>query len=556
MEASDTYLFTPFILTTVETEKDAPIKDAEPLISKSIEFIIQLIIADIDKKGDEEIIGLTKIGWPFWTFLIDTNYGYFVDGLQISSADIQITKPPRYNDLKKLNVEMDKYVSTLKDINAELSKRRPREEKLRITGLFKQDFIELLSFLFRLAKKSETEGIVPVTSLISQNSAKEYTKELSNCLSSIDKNLQEFEELKQAVLTSCTDWVEDITKTITIQEENYDLQINQMIAEVNEKVSEYAALMENKIHQLNEDKQKKTNRELNTLREELEPHINVLRCLYVEVRDTFKEIKEEQFVESILNKVGTMVNFANKDAKKIEDIVRRITYSYENCSDKIAHINEDFETKKAKLEKENSEKIEMEKEKVENLKNEKQKKLEELELLRQKLLREIKTLKDALSNTKSTLQSTQWTPSFLFQPKWIEKVNEHKLVYVPLILVKYAKKDDRNRIRLSTRLPVIIDLESTKDLKEQIKSSTHPIQKKISALNKTINDKVKRDQQLHKVFDDAFLQLDFATDEAKKEVLLQGLFELKEKNFISEETGENIKKQFDEILRRGHNNQL
>ncbi|MCK5588625.1 MAG: hypothetical protein KAI34_07875, partial [Candidatus Lokiarchaeota archaeon] len=97
---------------------------------------------------------------------------------------------------------------------------------------------------------------------------------------------------------------------------------------------------------------------------------------------------------------------------------------------------------------------------------------------------------------------------------------------------------------------------STKDLKEQIMSSTHPIQKKISALNKTINDKVKRDQQLHKVFDEVFLQLDFAADEAKKEVLLQGLFELKEKNFISEETGENIKKQFDEILRRGHNNQL
>lgn len=562
MESIDMHLFVPFMLRTVETEKEATVKDAESLISQAIEFTIQFMITDIDKNDDEDIIGFSKIGWPFWTFLIDKNYGYFVDGLQISSADIQITTPPRYNDLKRLNVEIDEYLSILKRINSEISKRRPKKDKLKISGFFKPDLIEIISSLFGLAKKTDKEEIIPIMPLISQTTAKEYTKEFNNLLSSIDKNLVEFKEFKQAILTSSTNWVQDIAKTSTIQEENYDSQINQMTTKVNENISEYIAMLENKIHQLNEDKQNKTNSEIYKLREELEPHINVLRLLYVEVRDTYKEINDvqkaqgKQFVDNILNKAGTMVNFAKKDAKKIEGIVQRITYSYEKCNNKIKYIYEEYESKKEKLEKENSERIENEQQKVVNLKNDKQKKLEELELLKQQLLKEIKSLKEALNNTESTLQSTQWTPSFLFQPKWIEKVNEHKLVHIPLILNKYAKKDDRNRTRLNTRLPVIIDLESTKALNEQMKSTTHPIQERISALNKMINDKLKGDQKLQKIFDEALLQLNFTTDKAKKEVLFKGLSELKEKNFISEETGEYYKKQFDEIIPKGHNNQL
>ena len=53
MESSDTQLFVPFVLMTIETEKDAPIKDAEPRISKSIEFAIQFMGADMDKKSNE-----------------------------------------------------------------------------------------------------------------------------------------------------------------------------------------------------------------------------------------------------------------------------------------------------------------------------------------------------------------------------------------------------------------------------------------------------------------------------------------------------------------------
>ncbi len=562
MESIDMHLFVPFVLRTVKTEKEETIKDAESLISQAIEFAIQFMVTDMDKEGDEDIIGFSKIGWPFWTFLIDTNYGYFVDGLQISSADIQVTTPPRYNDLKKLNVEIDDYLNILKSINTEISKRRPKKDKLKISGFFKPDLIEIISSIFGLAKKTDKEEIIPIMPLISQTTAKEYTKEFNNLLSSIEKNLVEFMEFKQAILTSSTNWIQDIAKTSTIQEENYDSQINQMITKVNENISEYTAMLKNKIHQLNEDKQNKTNSEIYKLREELEPHINVLRLLYVEVRDTYKEINEvqkaqgEQFVENILNKAGTMVKFAKKDAKKIEDIVRRITYSYEKCNNKIKHIYEEYESKKEKLEKENSERIENEQQKVVNLKNDKQKKLEELELLNQQLLKEIKSLKETLNNTESTLQSTQWAPSVLFQPKWIEKVNEHKLVYIPLILNKYAKKDDRNRIRLNIRLPVIIDLESPKALNEQMKSTTHPIQKRISALNKMINDKLKGDQELQKIFDEALLQLNFITDTAKKEVLFQGLSSLKEKNFISEEIGEYYKKQFDEIILKGHNNQL
>jgi len=562
MESIDMHLFVPFVLRTVKTEKEETIKDAESLISQAIEFAIQFMVTDMDKEGDEDIIGFSKIGWPFWTFLIDTNYGYFVDGLQISSADIQVTTPPRYNDLKKLNVEIDDYLNILKSINTEISKRRPKKDKLKISGFFKPDLMEIISSLFGLAKKTDKEEIIPIMPLISQTTAKEYTKEFNNLLSSIEKNLVEFMEFKQAILTSSTNWIQDIAKTSTIQEENYDSQINQMITKVNENISEYTAMLKNKIHQLNEDKQNKTNSEIYKLREELEPHINILRLLYVEVRDTYKEINEvqkaqgEQFVENILNKAGTMVKFAKKDAKKIEDIVRRITYSYEKCNNKIKHIYEEYESKKEKLEKENSERIENEQQKVVNLKNDKQKKLEELELLKQQLLKEIESLKEALNNTESTLESTQWAPSVLFQPKWIEKVNEHKLVYIPLILNKYAKKDDRNRIRLNIRLPVIIDLESPKALNEQMKSTTHPIQKRISALNKMINDKLKGDQELQKIFDEALLQLNFITDTAKKEVLFQGLSSLKEKNFISEEIGEYYKKQFDEIILKGHNNQL
>ncbi|WP_287586631.1 hypothetical protein [Candidatus Borrarchaeum sp.] len=562
MESIDTHLFVPFVLGTVEAEKEATIKDAESLISQAIEFAIQFMTTDMNKEDDEDIIGFSKIGWPFWTFLIDTNYGYFIDGLQISSADIQITTPPRYNDLKKLNVEIDDYLNILKSIKTEISKRSPKKDKLKISGFFKPDLMEMISSLLELAKKTDKEEIIPIMPLISQTTAKEYTKEFNNLLSSIDKNLVEFKEFKQAVLTNSSNWVQDIAKTSTIQEENYDSQLNQMTTKVNENISEYTAMLENKIHQLNEDKQNKTNSEIHTLREELEPHINVLRLLYVEVRDTYKEINEvqkaqgEQFVENILNKASTMVKFAKKDAKKIEDIVRRITYSYEKCNNKIKYIYEEYESKKEKLEKENSERIENEQQKVVNLKNDKQKKLEELELLKQQLLKEINSLKEALNNTESTLQSTQWTPSFLFQPKWIEKVNEHKLVYIPLILNKYAKKDDRNRTRLNTRLPVIIDLESSKALNEQMKSTTHPIQERISALNKMINDKLKGDQKLQKIFDEALLQLNFTTDKAKKEVLFKGLSELKEKNFISEETGEYYKKQFDEIIPKGHNNQL
>jgi len=562
MESIDMHLFVPFVLRTVKTEKEETIKDAESLISQAIEFAIQFMVTDMDKEGDEDIIGFSKIGWPFWTFLIDTNYGYFVDGLQISSADIQVTTPPRYNDLKKLNVEIDDYLNILKSINTEISKRRPKKDKLKISGFFKPDLIEIISSIFGLAKKTDKEEIIPIMPLISQTTAKEYTKEFNNLLSSIEKNLVEFMEFKQAILTSSTNWIQDIAKTSTIQEENYDSQISQMITKVNENINEYTAMLKNKIHQLNEDKQNKTNSEIYKLREELEPHINILRLLYVEVRDTYKEINEvqktqgEQFVENILNKAGTMVKFAKKDAKKIEDIVRRITYSYEKCNNKIKHIYEEYESKKEKLEKENSERIENEQQKVVNLKNDKQKKLEELELLKQQLLKEIESLKEALNNTESTLESTQWAPSVLFQPKWIEKVNEHKLVYIPLILNKYAKKDDRNRIRLNIRLPVIIDLESPKALNEQMKSTTHPIQKRISALNKMINDKLKGDQELQKIFDEALLQLNFITDTAKKEVLFQGLSSLKEKNFISEEIGEYYKKQFDEIILKGHNNQL
>ncbi|MFX1520729.1 MAG: hypothetical protein ACFFCD_12500 [Promethearchaeota archaeon] len=553
MNTSDTNFFVPFVLTTVVTEDDAPIKDAAPLLSKPIEFAIPFIIADMDKKNDEEIIGLTKIGWPFWTFLIDTNYGYFVDGLQIASETIQITSPPRYNDLKKLNVEMDKYVNILKTINSELSKRRPKKEKLKISGFFKLGLMELLSSLFRLAKKFEIKENIPITPLTSQNAAKEYTTELDNLLLSIDKNLQEFEELKQEVLTSSANWVENITKTSKIQEENYNLQINQMITQVNEKISEYTAILENKIHQLHEEKQKKINREINNLREDLEPHINVLRLLYVEVRDTFKEIKDEQFAENVLNKIGTMVKFANKDAKKIEDIVRMITYSYENCRNKIAQFNEEFESKKEKFEKKNSEKIEMEKEKVERLNTEKQKKLEELELLRQKLLQEITNLRETLNNTESTLQSTQWTPLFLFKPKWIEKVNENKRIYIPLVLIKYVKIEDRNKIRFSARLPIIINLNSKKTLKEQISSTSASIQKQLSDLNRMLDNEIKGNLQLQKIFDDALSQLNFISDETRKEAVFQGLFELKEKNLISEEAREYHKRQFDKLIQREPN---
>ncbi|MFX1465927.1 MAG: hypothetical protein ACFFA5_05595, partial [Promethearchaeota archaeon] len=444
----------------------------------------------------------------------------------------------------------------------EISKRRPKKEKLKISGFFKPDLMEIISSLFGIAKKTDKEEIFPIMPSISQTTAKEYTKEFNNLLSSIDKNLAEFKEFKQAILTSSTDWVQDIAKTSTIQEENYDLQINQMTTKVNEKISEYTAMLENEIHQLVVDKQNKTNSEIYKLREELEPHINVLRLLYVEVRDTYKEINEiqkaqgEQFVEDILNKAGTMVKFAKKDAKKIEDIVRRITYSYEKCNNKINQIYNEYESKKEKLEKENSERIEDEQQKIVNLKNDKQKKLEELEFLKQQLLEEIKNLNEALNNTESTLQNTQWTPPVLFQPKWIEKVNEHKLVYIPLILNKYAKKDDSNRIRFNIRLPIIVDLESTIALNEQMKSTTYPIQKRISALNKMINDKLKGDKKIQTIFDEALLQLNFTTDKGKKEILFQGLSELKEKNFISEETGEYYKKQFDEIIPKGHNNQL
>ncbi len=554
MESIETHYFVPFVLMTVGIEKEAPIKDAEPLISKSIEFAIQFIAANMDKKSDEEIIGLTKIGWPFWTFVIDTNYGYFIEGLQISSTDIQITSPPSYIDLKKLNVEMDKYVSTLRDINSELSKRKPKKEKLKITGFLKQDLMELISFLFRLVKKPETKEAIPLTPIISQNAATEYTKELSTRLSSIEKNLQEFTELKQEVLTSNTNWVEDIDKTSKIQEENYDVQINQMTTTVNQKISEYTATMENKIHQLNEEKQEKINREINLLREELEPNINVLRCLYVEVRDAFKEIKEEKVVGNILKRVGTMIGFAKKDAKKIEDIVQRINYSYENSTRKIEKFNEEFETKNEQLEKEYSEKMEKEKEKVEKLKTEKQKKLEELKLLNQKLLKEIAVIRETLDTTESTLQSKKWTPSFVFQPEWIEKVKEKKLVYVPLVLIKYVKKDDRNSIRLNVRLPIVIDLGSTEALKEQINSVARPIQKKINVLNRMLNDKIKGDQKLHKILNDAFSELNFIADETKKEALSQGLIELKEKNLINEETGEYYKKQFNEMIQREFTN--
>lgn len=562
MDSIDTHLFVPFVLRIVEAEKEATIKDAESLISQAIEFAIQFMVTDIDRNDDEDIVGFSKIGWPFWTFLIDKNYGYFVDGLQISSADIQITTPPRYNDLKRLNVEIDEYLSLLKRINSEISKRRPKKEKLKISGFFKPDLMEIISSLFGIAKKTDKEEIFPIMPSISQTTAKEYTKEFNNLLSSIDKNLAEFKEFKQAILTSSTDWVQDIAKTSTIQEENYDLQINQMTTKVNEKISEYTAMLENEIHQLVVDKQNKTNSEIYKLREELEPHINVLRLLYVEVRDTYKEINEiqkaqgEQFVEDILNKAGTMVKFAKKDAKKIEDIVRRITYSYEKCNNEINQIYNEYESKKEKLEKENSERIEDEQQKIVNLKNDKQKKLEELEFLKQQLLEEIKNLNEALNNTESTLQNTQWTPPVLFQPKWIEKVNEHKLVYIPLILNKYAKKDDSNRIRFNIRLPIIVDLESTIALNEQMKSTTYPIQKRISALNKMINDKLKGDKKIQTIFDEALLQLNFTTDKGKKEILFQGLSELKEKNFISEETGEYYKKQFDEIIPKGHNNQL
>jgi len=562
MESIDAHLFIPFVLKIVETDKEATIKDTESLISQAIEFAIQFMAADMDKKDDEEILGFSRIGWPFWTFLIDTNYGYFVDGLQISSADIQITIPPRYKDLMKLNVEMDDYLSILNNINTELSKRRPKKDKLKIIGFFKPDLMELISSLFVHAKKSDNEETIPIMPLISQTTAKEYTKEFNNLLSSIDTNLLEFKELKQAVLTSSTNWVEDIVKTSTIQEENYDLQISQMTTKVNESISEYSEILENKIQQLNEDKQSKANNELNKLREELEPHINVLRLLYVEVRDTLKEIKEvheaqgEKFVENILNQVGTLVKLTNKDAKKIEDTVQRISYSYKKSNDKIKDVHEEYESKKEKLEKENSERIENENAKVVKLKNEKQKKLEELNLLKQQLLTEVKNLREVLNSTELILQSTQWTPSVLLQPKWIKKVTEHNLVYIPLILNKYAKKGDRNRIRFNVRLPVVIDLESTKDLNEQMKSIAHPIQKKINALNRMINDKIKGDQKLQKIFDEAFLQLNFTTDKVKKEVLIRGLSEMKEKNFISVDTGEYYMKQFDEIIPRGHNNQL
>jgi 5-hydroxyisourate hydrolase-like protein (transthyretin family) len=556
MESIDPHLFIPFVLKIVETEKEVTIQDPESLISQAIEFAIQFMAADMDKKDDEVIIGFSRIGWPFWTFLIDTNYGYFVDGLQISSADIQITTPPSYDDLMKLNVEMDDYSSILKSINSELSKRRPSKYKLKIAGFFKPDLMELISSLFIHAKKSDNEETIPITPLVSQTTAKEYTKELNNLLSSIDKNLLEFKELKQSVLTSSTNWVEDIVKTSTLQEENYDSQINQIIAQVNANIIEYNSILENQIHQLNEDKQSKANSEINTLREELEPHINVLRLLYVEVRDVFKEVKEEQFVESILSKVGTMVKFANKDAKKIEDIVRRITYSYENCNDKIKHIYEEFESKKEKLKKENSERIEKEKEKVEKLRTEKQARMKELAIMKENLSEERTKLNETLDKVEITLSSTQWKPSFLSQVEWNDKVNKNDKIYIPLILNKYAKKGDRNRIRFNVKLPVVIDLESPKTIKEQMKSITHPTQKKISALNKMINDKIKGDKQLQKTFDDAFLQLDFTTDKGKKEVLIRGLSEMKEKNFISEDKGEYYMKQFDEIIPRGHNNQL
>jgi 5-hydroxyisourate hydrolase-like protein (transthyretin family) len=556
MESIDPHLFIPFVLKIVETEKEVTIQDPESLISQAIEFAIQFMAADMDKKDDEVIIGFSRIGWPFWTFLIDTNYGYFVDGLQISSADIQITTPPSYDDLMKLNVEMDDYSSIIKSINSELSKRRPSKYKLKIAGFFKPDLMELISSLFIHTKKSDNEETIPITPLVSQTTAKEYTKELNNLLSSIDKNLLEFKELKQAVLTSSTNWVEDIVKTSTLQEENYDSQINQIIAQVNANIIEYNSILENQIHQLNEDKQSKANSEINTLREELEPHINVLRLLYVEVRDVFKEVKEEQFVESILSKVGTMVKFANKDAKKIEDIVRRITYSYENCNDKIKHIYEEFESKKEKLKKENSERIEKEKEKVEKLRTEKQARMKELAIMKENLSEERTKLNETLDKVEITLSSTQWKPSFLSQVEWNDKVNKNDKIYIPLILNKYAKKGDRNRIRFNVKLPVVIDLESPKTIKEQMKSITHPTQKKISALNKMINDKIKGDKQLQKTFDDAFLQLDFTTDKGKKEVLIRGLSEMKEKNFISEDKGEYYMKQFDEIIPRGHNNQL
>ncbi|MHA2061767.1 MAG: hypothetical protein ACW963_05705 [Candidatus Sifarchaeia archaeon] len=556
MESIDPHLFIPFVLKIVETEKEVTIQDPESLISQAIEFAIQFMAADMDKKDDEVIIGFSRIGWPFWTFLIDTNYGYFVDGLQISSADIQITTPPSYDDLMKLNVEMDDYSSIIKSINSELSKRRPSKYKLKIAGFFKPDLMELISSLFIHAKKSDNEETIPITPLVSQTTAKEYTKELNNLLSSIDKNLLEFKELKQSVLTSSTNWVEDIVKTSTLQEENYDSQINQIIAQVNANIIEYNSILENQIHQLNEDKQSKANSEINTLREELEPHINVLRLLYVEVRDVFKEVKEEQFVESILSKVGTMVKFANKDAKKIEDIVRRITYSYENCNDKIKHIYEEFESKKEKLKKENSERIEKEKEKVEKLRTEKQARMKELAIMKENLSEERTKLNETLDKVEITLSSTQWKPSFLSQVEWNDKVNKNDKIYIPLILNKYAKKGDRNRIRFNVKLPVVIDLESPKTIKEQMKSITHPTQKKISALNKMINDKIKGDKQLQKTFDDAFLQLDFTTDKGKKEVLIRGLSEMKEKNFISEDKGEYYMKQFDEIIPRGHNNQL
>jgi hypothetical protein len=555
MESTDTNLFVPFVLKTVDTEKEVIIKDPESLISQAIEFVIQFMAADIDKKDDEDIIGFSQIGWPFWTFIITTNYGYFVDGLQISSADIQITTPSRYNDLKKLNVEMDDYLSILKSINTELAKRRPKKDKLKINGFFKPDLMELISSLLGLAKKSDKEEIISVMPLISHTVVKESTEEFNNLLSSI--------EFKQAVLTSSTNWVEDIVKTSTIKEKNYDSQINQMISKVNENIAEYNMILENTIHQLNEDKLSKANNEINTLREELEPHINVLRLLYVEVRDAFKEVKEvqegkeEQFVESILSKVGTMVKFANKDAKKIEDIVRRITYSYENCNNKIKHIYEEFESKKEKLKMQNSERIENEQQKVVKLKNEKQKKLEELATMQEKLSEEITKLNETLEKVETTLSSTQWLSGDLkYQPGWTEKVNKNDIIYIPLVLIKYAKKDDRNKTRLNVRLPVVIDLESTKTIDEQMKSITHTVQKKISALNKMINAKIKGDQKLQKIFDEAFLQLSFTTDKVKKEVLIQGLSELKEKNFISEDTGEYYMKQFDEIIPKGHNNQL
>jgi hypothetical protein len=422
--------------------------------------------------------------------------------------------------------------------------------------------MELLSDLFGQAKKSAKEEIIPLTPLISQTAAKEDTREFNNLLSSIEKNLLEFKEFKQSILTSCTNWVENIAKTRTTQEENYDMQISQMTTEVNKNINEFTAILENNIHQLNEDKQSKANIELSKLREDLEPHINVLRLLYVEVRDTLKEIKEvheaqeEKFVENVLNQVGTMVKLTNKDAKKIEDIVRKITNSHKKSNDKIKSVYNEYESKKEKFEKEHSEKIENENAKVIQLKNEKQKNLEELTLLKQQLLEEIKNLKEVLNRTESVFQSTQWTSSFLFQPKWVKKANEHKLVHIPLILSKYAKKGDRNRIRFNVRLPAVIDLESTMALNEQIKSITYPIEKQINSLNRMINDKIKGDQKLQKIFDEALLQLDFTINTVRKEVLIQGLSELKEKNFITEDTGEYYMKQFDEILQRGHNNQL